>query len=259
MKAALKDFDNVFVDCSSGSRRLKKDEIFDSGDIPVIDQGQKPIAGYTDDADAVCNVDLPVVIFGDHTRAFKYVDFPFAVGADGVKVLRPKNGDDEKFLYYQCLSMDVEDNGYSRHYKFLKKKSFFLPEDKEEQKRIAAILDQADSLRRARRQSIEKLNSLSQAIFYEMFGDPVKNERGWNVKALKTLTTKISSGSTPKGGKENYVENGIIFFRSQNVWRNRIEFDDVAYIDEATHQKMKKTSLQHGDILITKTGRINNV
>jgi type I restriction enzyme S subunit len=127
----------------------------------------------------------------------------------------------------------------------------------EEQNQITAILGHADNLCRARRQSIEKLNSLSQAIFYEMFGDPVKNERGWDVKALKTLTTKISSGSTPKGGKENYVEDGIVFFRSQNVWRNRIEFDDVAYIDEATHQKMKKTSLKHGDILITKTGRIN--
>jgi type I restriction enzyme S subunit len=127
----------------------------------------------------------------------------------------------------------------------------------DEQKRIAAILDQADNLRRARRQTIEKLNSLSQSIFYEMFGDPVKNERQWDVKKLKTLSNKISSGSTPVGGKHVYVDQGTVFLRSQNVWRNRIELDDVVYIDEATHQKMKKTSLKHGDILITKTGRIN--
>jgi type I restriction enzyme, S subunit len=126
-----------------------------------------------------------------------------------------------------------------------------------EQKRIAAILDKADSLRSLRRKAIEKLNSLSQAIFYEMFGNPVENERKWDIKTLKDLSTKISSGSTPKGGKQVYVDEGIIFLRSQNVWRNKIEFDDVVYIDNATHQKMQKTNLQNGDILITKTGRIN--
>ncbi|GJL85321.1 MAG: hypothetical protein DHS20C02_10960 [Micavibrio sp.] len=126
-----------------------------------------------------------------------------------------------------------------------------------EQKRIAAILDQADALRRSRRRAITRLNDLSASIFHEMFGDPVHNERKWNVEKLDSLTTKISSGSTPKGGSKNYVDDGIVFLRSQNVWRNRLELDDVVYIDEATHQKMKKSSLKNGDILITKTGRIN--
>jgi type I restriction enzyme, S subunit len=54
----------------------------------------------------------------------------------------------------------------------------------EEQKRIAAILDQADALRRLRQRSIDRLNSLGQAIFYEMFGDPVNNPMGWPIKKL---------------------------------------------------------------------------
>jgi restriction endonuclease S subunit len=112
-------------------------------------------------------------------------------------------------------------------------------------------------LRRLRREAIEKLGSLSQAIFYEMFGNPITNERKWGIRTLKELSTKISSGSTPKGGKQVYVERGITFLRSQNVWRNKIEIDDVVYIDELTYQKMQKTSLKNGDILITKTGRIN--
>lgn len=127
----------------------------------------------------------------------------------------------------------------------------------EEQKRIAAILDEADALRRSRRRAIACLNALSQSIFCEMFGNPVHNERKWNVEKLQNLATKISSGSTPVGGSKVYVEQGIVFLRSQNVWRNKLELDDVVYIDEATHQKMKKSSLKHGDILITKTGRIN--
>ena len=90
-----------------------------------------------------------------------------------------------------------------------------------------------------------------------MFGDPVENPFGWTVKRLRELSLLITNGNTPKGGSENYVSKGIIFLRSQNVWRNRIDFDDVVYIDEATHADMAKSSVHDKDILITKTGRIN--
>ena len=90
-----------------------------------------------------------------------------------------------------------------------------------------------------------------------MFGDPINNPRGWEVKKLKDISTKILSGNTPKGGSEVYVDSGIMFFRSQNVWKNKLVLDDIAYIDEDTHNKMLKSSLKHRDILITKTGRIN--
>jgi type I restriction enzyme S subunit len=90
-----------------------------------------------------------------------------------------------------------------------------------------------------------------------MFGDPVTNPKGWEVKLLKNLSSKIHSGNTPKGGSKNYVDKGILFFRSQNVWRNRLELDDVAYLDADTHNKMKNSSLKYRDILMTKTGRFN--
>ena len=90
-----------------------------------------------------------------------------------------------------------------------------------------------------------------------MFGDPINNPMGWQVKKLKDISTKILSGNTPKGGSEVYVDSGIMFFRSQNVWKNKLVLDDIAYIDEDTHNKMLKSSLKHRDILITKTGRIN--
>ena len=79
----------------------------------------------------------------------------------------------------------------------------------------------------------------------------------WPVKKLKDLSVKINSGNTPKGGAENYVEKGITFFRSQNVWKDRLEMEDIVYIDEKTHESMKRSSLKYGDILMTKTGRIN--
>ncbi len=127
----------------------------------------------------------------------------------------------------------------------------------EEQKRITAILDKAEALCRKREKAIALTDNLLRSIFLDMFGDPVANPKDWKVEQLKNLSTKISSGSTPVGGSKVYVEEGTPFLRSQNVWRRRLELDDVVYIDEVTHRKMNKTSLKNKDILITKTGRIN--
>lgn len=125
------------------------------------------------------------------------------------------------------------------------------------QKKIAAILDAADAHRQKTKKLLAKYDELAQSIFLEMFGDPVTNPKRWEVKKMKEITSKIISGNTPKGGKEVYVENGILFLRSQNVWRNKLDLEDVAFIDEETHQKMKRSILKDGDILMTKTGRFN--
>ena len=139
---------------------------------------------------------------------------------------------------------------------YLNQTSINLPSF-ETQERIANILDQAQELIDKRKAQIEALDELIQSVFYDMFGDPINNPMEWEVKRLKDISTHILSGNTPKGGNQVYVEKGISFFRSQNVWKNKIVLDDIAYIDEATHRKMKKSSLKNRDILMTKTGRIN--
>jgi len=125
------------------------------------------------------------------------------------------------------------------------------------QKKIVAILDKAKELKRLREEVDTWTGEFLQSVFLEMFGDPVRNPKGWGVKKLKNISTKILSGNTPKGGSTVYVEKGILFLRSQNVWRNRLELEDVAHIDKDTHEKMSKSSLKNRDILMTKTGRIN--
>lgn len=127
----------------------------------------------------------------------------------------------------------------------------------EEQIRIAAILDKADAIRRKRLQAIRIANDFLRSVFLDMFGDPVSNRKRWNVKKLSEISTKILNGTTPKGGSKVYVEKGVNFLRSQNVWKNNIVFDDLVYLDEPTHIAMAKSSLKTKDILMTKTGRIN--
>jgi type I restriction enzyme S subunit len=125
------------------------------------------------------------------------------------------------------------------------------------QERAVAVLDKANELIADRKRQLEQLDLMVKSRFVEMFGDPLNNPMGREAARLADITSTIQSGNTPKGGKQVYVESGITFFRSQNVWRNRIELDDIAFIDEKTHRKMRQTSLRHKDILITKTGRFN--
>lgn len=122
---------------------------------------------------------------------------------------------------------------------------------------IVSELDKINELIRLKKEQLKDFDNLAQSLFYEMFGDPVENEKGWEVKKLGEICSLICNGNTPKGGSEVYVDNGILFLRSQNVWRNRLDLDDVAFIDEATHKSLKKSALNHNDLLITKTGRVN--
>jgi len=111
------------------------------GKFPIIDQGQDFIAGYTNDKSLVFSDCLPVVIFGDHTRILKFIDFPFAVGADGTKILKPNKDFDSRFFYYMLLSLDLESRGYARHFKLLRESEIPLP-PLSEQKKIVKILDE---------------------------------------------------------------------------------------------------------------------
>lgn len=127
----------------------------------------------------------------------------------------------------------------------------------QEQENAVNKLDRVQKIIDIRKKQIEELDKLIKSQFVEMFGDPISNPMKWEVKNLGELSNKIMSGNTPKGGDKVYVSSGIEFYRSQNVWKNRIEKDDIAYIDEKTHKNMSKSSLKHNDLLITKTGRIN--
>lgn len=83
---------------------------------------------------------------------------------------------------------------------------------------------------------------------------PFELPSGWEWVRLDALASKIGAGSTPKGGKEVYKEQGIPFLRSQNVWNEGLELSDVAFIEEATHDKMSGTKVQANDLLFNITG-----
>ena len=113
------EFEKAYRDVTSKAHKIDQSQFLNSGNFPIVDQGQKYIAGYTSNSSLVWKGNLPVIIFGDHTRIIKYIDFPFVLGADGTKVLEPNPELNSIFAYYNLLNHEVPSAGYSRHYKYL--------------------------------------------------------------------------------------------------------------------------------------------
>ena len=202
-------FLDVFKDATGGNIKTPQTEFLKEGEFPIVDQGQGLVAGFVNDRSRVCSVNPPVIVFGDHTRVIKYVDFEFAMGADGTKVLVPKVESDTKYLYYALKSIDIPAAGYSRHYKFLKETQIPLP-PLPEQRRIAETLDRADALWAKRREALAQLDTLTQSIFLDMFGDPATNPKGWPVATLRSLG-RVMTGRTPPSAKEGMFDGAIPF------------------------------------------------
>ena len=117
--------EQVFDDTSRMGPRLPRTTYLSSGRFPVIDQGADMVAGFTDRTEDLYTGPLPVVLFGDHTRVFKLIRHPFAIGADGVRLLAPRSGWLAEFAFQQCRMLDIPSAGYSRHFKFLREQAFF--------------------------------------------------------------------------------------------------------------------------------------
>lgn len=126
--------------------KIKQKQYIENGRLPVIDQGSKLIGGYSDDEEKIVKCNLPVIVFGDHTKCVKYVNFPFCAGADGIKVLKPKEDCSEKYLYYltKYVVLKIKDHGYARHYQYVEKEEVYIP-SLNEQARIVSRIEEVFS------------------------------------------------------------------------------------------------------------------
>lgn len=241
----MKVFDEVFEDQTKYGTKIKTDDYHEKGPFPIIDQGQDQIAGFTDVKDGLFN-NVPVIVFGDHTRVIKYVDTPFFLGADGVKVLKCNLPNaNHKYLYYALKNARIPNTGYNRHFKWLKELSFNYPST-DEQEKIVEALDKVSAVISARQQELQKLDDLIKAQFVEMFGEDSKRQ------TLADLCSIITDGThqPPK-----FQETGIPFIFVSNIAGNKLTYDAEKFISDETYDELiKRTPIEIGDILLSTVG-----
>ncbi|TMS57578.1 restriction endonuclease subunit S [Imbroritus primus] len=188
----------------AGKTKIQSRDYKPSGRFPVIDQGQEQIAGWTDDESAVIEMPLPLVVFGDHTRAFKFLDAPFARGADGTQLLRPKPGIDPLFFFYACRAIDLPARGYNRHFTILKEKALSYPTGDDEQKTIAAVLRQTEWALTQQSALLETLQETKRAAMARLFTHGLRGEaqketeiglvpESWSVERLDNRAQVVST------------------------------------------------------------------
>lgn len=186
-------------------RGIKRSDYSLGKTIPIVDQGQSLIAGYTDNGSLKIG-EGPYVVFGDHTRAVKWIDFPFAVGADGTKVLKAKSGILSKYMYYTMANLDITDRGYNRHWTIVRDMRIPVP-PLEVQREIVRILDKFTQLE-ARRAQYEHYRHEALTFAADVntvaLGEIVKIKTGAPVSKEKIANSPgeypvINSGREPLG------------------------------------------------------------
>jgi len=221
-------FSEIVTDATSKFTKIKASDYHAQGRYKIIDQGKEPIAGYTDDANLVNGQLLPILIFGDHTRVLKYEDDPIALGADGAKALWV-NPDlaNARYVYYYLRSIQIKEAGYSRHFKFLKEVEIPIPfkdgaPSLDDQIRIAHLLGKVEGLIDQRKQHLQQLDDLLKSVFLEMFGDPVRNEKGWDKPELKAFGKIFTGNTPPRNDPANYDNDFIEWIKTDNITGNSV-------------------------------------
>jgi len=199
----------AYYSISPSGSKLKGSEIKEQGTHPVIDQGQKFIAGYTELKDLLIQIPQPVIVFSDHTTNIKYIDFNFVAGADGTKILSPLQIY-PRYLYRYLLNYDLENRGYARHFKILNDNLMAIP-PLAEQHRIVAKVDELMALCDQLEQQTEDSITAHQTL-------------------VETLLATLSNSETPAAFKQN--------------WARIAEHFDTLFTTEHSIDQLKQTLLQ---------------
>ena len=239
-------FHEALEDCSRLAGKVPQALCLDQGDYPVVGQGKQEVDGFTNDSGLVFRGDLPVILFGDHTAAFKFVDRPFARGADGTKLFRPRTQLlDAKFAWHFLQTAKLPDTGYDRKTKYLENLKIPLP-PLEEQRRIAAILDKASAIRSNSEKAAKNAADIKASLFDEAF---ITHDRHghWEQLALGELCDV--QGGLQVTSARSAMPIRVPYLRVANVLRGKLDLAEIKEIN-CSQPELDRTRLQSKDLLV---------
>jgi type I restriction enzyme S subunit len=189
-----------FEDCIAPvtyTQKIQRKDFLDDGAYPIVSQEEEFINGYWDNKADLFRVAKPIVVFGDHTKVLKFVDFDFVLGADGVKILQPRSFLLPKFFYYQLQTANLDSLGYARHYRLLKELEIAYP-CLPEQERIVGLLDAAFAgLATAQAHAATNLQNARALFASHLQSVFEKPGQGWVETTVDKISTNLDSKRVP--------------------------------------------------------------
>jgi type I restriction enzyme S subunit len=235
--------------------KIPRSSFLSDGKLPVISQESDFINGYWDNDEDAVRVDCPVVIFGDHTQVLKLIDFDFVVGADGVKILKPKEFLDAAYLRYFLEANPIPSLGYARHWRHISDIDVPLP-PLDEQKRIVAVLDQAFAAIDRARADAEANLADAQVLFTAFVTSKFSKRNEWPNEELGCRVHFVDyRGKTPPKS-----ESGIRLITAKNVRMGFVKEDPREFVPESAYKEwMTRGIPKVGDVLFTTEAPLANV
>lgn len=241
--------------------KIKQKQYLSSGKFPVIDQGQTLIGGYHNEDKFLVTGEPPFIVFGDHTKVKKYVNFKFIAGADGIKVLKPHSVFNPKFFYYLLFAVKIPDRGYARHFQFLVKEEIPLPPLPEQHRIVSKLEELFTELDKGIEQlqtAQQQLKVYRQAVLKWAFeGKFLKNMSNWQTIQLGNVANAIDpqpSHRTPPISKD-----GIPYISIKDVdhENDSINFSTARKVSKTVLiEHLERYKLHSGDFIIGKIGTI---
>lgn len=232
-----------------------------SGSYPIISQEQDLISGYWDNAKDVFKHERPVIIFGDHTKNIKYIDFDFVVGADGVHILQPKDDIIPKYFYYAILAAKskIRNLGYARHYKLLKEMEILIS-TLPEQKRIVSDLDTEFAKIENLKANAEKQLQSAKDLFQKALKEMMEPKEGWVEKKFDaifdTITDFVAAGSFADLRKNVVYKNSPDYaqlVRTTDL-KNQFRNSGFVYVSQSAYDYLWRVNLNEECIVLPNVG-----
>jgi len=245
-------FTNVVNVLSTKGHVVDANELSRRGTYPVLTQGDPELDGYTEDASSLYRVDLPLVIFGDHTRALKMAEVPFAVGPN-TKVLSATRGINPRFLFYQLPLLLPDSRGYGRHFQFLATSEIALAPFAEQKRIVAAIEEQFSrldagvaALERVRQNLKRMRAAVLQAAFEECLSAApmVPLQTAASTQLGRMLSARRETGKHARH-----------YLRNRDVQWGHIETECLPVMDFADADA-RRFRLEYGDVIVCEGGEI---
>ena len=248
-----------FVNKTDSKKKIKQKDYLEEGNYPIVDQGRDLIGGYTNDDKLIIYIKKPIIVFGDHTRCIKYINFDFVQGADGTKILEPKKIFLEKYFYYAFKNINIPSLGYRRHYPMFNKLKIQIAPINEQQRivnRIESLFTKLDRAKELIENALAQFEQNKMAILHKAFtGELTVKWRkennidlsSWQEKTIDELCTSLKYGTS----KKSKPEGSVVVLRMGNLQNGEIDWSNLMYTDDK--DDIEKYLLKKGDVLFNRT------